>query len=56
MNKKKIGKEVALEALRRCKKEFEELYGVTDIGIFGSIARGEDKSGSDVYNRGQIFP
>lgn len=48
MNKKKIGKEEALEALRRYKREFEEKYGVTDIGIFGSIARGEEKTGSDV--------
>lgn len=48
MNNKKISKEEALEVLRLCKKEFGDLYGVTDIGIFGSIVRGEEKAGSDV--------
>lgn len=48
MNKKKIGKEEALEALRRYKREFEKRYGVTDIGIFGSIASGKGETGSDV--------
>lgn len=48
MNNKKISKEEALEVLRRYKREFGDLYGVTDIGIFGSITRGEERPGSDV--------
>ncbi len=48
MNQKKIGKKEALEVLRRYKREFENQYGVTEIGIFGSVARGESKPASDL--------
>ncbi len=48
MNKKKVGKEEALKALRRYKREFEEQYGVTEIGIFGSVVKGEENPGSDL--------
>ncbi len=48
MNDKKIDREEALEVLRRYKKEFEDLYGRTALGVFGSVARGEAKPGSDL--------
>ena len=48
MNNKIIDREEALEVLHRYKKEFEDQYGVTDIGLFGSVARGEATPGSDV--------
>ena len=48
MNQKKVCKKEALEVLRRCKREFENQYGVTEIGIFGSVARGESKPVSDL--------
>lgn len=48
MNQKKIGKKEAIEVLRRYKREFEKQYGVTEIGIFGSVARGESKPVSDL--------
>ena len=36
------------EILKKHKKELKEKYGVKEIGIFGSIVRGEEKGGSDV--------
>ncbi|MEA1870518.1 MAG: nucleotidyltransferase family protein [Euryarchaeota archaeon] len=41
-------REVALKALREHKQEFEERYGITRLGIFGSVARDEATNGSDV--------
>jgi len=43
-----IGKDETLEVLRRCKGELSEHYGITALGIFGSVARGESKGTSDV--------
>ena len=37
-----------IEILRRHKSLFAERYGVTELGIFGSIARGETTPESDV--------
>lgn len=37
-----------LEILRRHKAEFAERYGVTALGVFGSVARDEAKEESDV--------
>jgi uncharacterized protein len=34
--------------LKRYKKEFAELYGMQEIGIFGSVARDESRDDSDV--------
>ncbi|PKL64523.1 MAG: nucleotidyltransferase [Methanomicrobiales archaeon HGW-Methanomicrobiales-3] len=34
--------------LRECLPEIREKYGVTSIGVFGSYARGEADSGSDI--------
>ena len=41
-------REVALKVLREHKQEFEERYGVTRLGIFGSVARDETTYESDV--------
>ena len=41
-------REVALKVLREHKREFEERYGVTRLGIFGSVARDEATDESDV--------
>lgn len=48
MNKVIIHRDLALETLRKYKSEFEKQYGVTRIGIFGSVARDEAKRDSDV--------
>lgn len=37
-----------LELLHRHKQSIAERFGITEIGIFGSIARGEGHSSSDV--------
>lgn len=37
-----------LEILRRNKQSMADRFGVTDIGIFGSIARGEAYAHSDI--------
>jgi len=41
-------RETILEELRRLKPDFEQRYGVTRIGIFGSVARNEIREDSDV--------
>jgi predicted nucleotidyltransferase len=43
-----IGRDQALEVLRSLKGEFSDRYGITALGIFGSVARGEAKMTSDV--------
>ena len=43
-----IGRNEALEILRRFKGENSERYGITALGIFGSVARGEQQTTSDV--------
>lgn len=48
MSGKHLRREDALEALRRHKGEFERLYGVTKLGVFGSVARDEATEESDV--------
>ena len=37
-----------IEKLRHLKPELKKRYGVTCIGIFGSVARNEAQSGSDI--------
>ena len=37
-----------LQLLKLYKPTAQEKYGMTKIGIFGSVARGEQKEGSDV--------
>lgn len=41
-------REQALKLLREHKQEFEERYGITRLGIFGSVARDEAVDSSDV--------
>ena len=41
-------RETVLQELRSLKPEFEQSYGVTKIGIFGSVARDEARDESDV--------
>lgn len=48
MNKTIIHRDLALETLKKYKNDFEKQYGVTKIGIFGSVARDEAKDESDV--------
>ena len=37
-----------LNVLVRHKHEFADLYGVTSVGLFGSLARGTESESSDV--------
>jgi len=41
-------REVVLTNLRTHKKEFIDKYGITRLGIFGSVARGQSTNASDV--------
>lgn len=43
-----MGQKEIVEILRNYKKEYAARYGILSIGVFGSIARGEGKEGSDV--------
>ena len=40
--------EIYLHLLRICKDEYANKYGITRMGIFGSVARGEQTEKSDV--------
>lgn len=48
MSQTLIHRDMALDTLKKYKDDFEKRYGVTRIGIFGSVARGEAKPDSDV--------
>lgn len=37
-----------LTRIRQFKQDFAEKYGIISIGIFGSVARGEQQEGSDL--------
>lgn len=37
-----------LEILRSCKNELSAEYGISKIGVFGSVARNEAKDDSDI--------
>jgi len=41
-------KEDILKFLNDHKSEFEDKFGVTKIGLFGSFAKGEGQNGSDI--------
>lgn len=43
-----IRRDEALEILRRSKSGLEERYGITRMGIFGSVARDQSSSDSDI--------
>ena len=48
LTSKQIARETCLDLLRKNKNKFANQYGVTRIGIFGSVARGEQTENSDV--------
>lgn len=48
MSLENMSRDEILRELRLMKAEFKDRYGVTRIGIFGSVARSEIKSDSDV--------
>jgi len=48
MTNQSLTLDYALTILRKYKKDFANKYGITDIGIFGSVARGQIKPESDV--------
>lgn len=41
-------KEECISILQHCKSHLQEEYGVTALAIFGSVARDENRDGSDV--------
>ena len=41
-------KDEIIAILRKFKEEFGEKYGIEKLGIFGSVARGEQKEDSDI--------
>jgi uncharacterized protein len=43
-----LNKKDVLDQLRLYKPQFEVLYGVTRLGIFGSVARNESHADSDI--------
>lgn len=48
MSKKNLSLDEVLKVLKKRKTAFEEKFGVTSIGVFGSLARGDHKPSSDV--------
>ncbi|MDV3348731.1 nucleotidyltransferase family protein [Leptothoe sp. LEGE 181152] len=48
MKTKVIERSQVLDLLRRIQPTLKEKYGVTKLGIFGSVARGEATESSDV--------
>jgi len=48
MNDGKLSREAVLRELRNHLPQFERLYGVTKIGVFGSVARDDASETSDV--------
>jgi len=48
MNESKLSREAILRELKNYQSQFERLYGVTKIGIFGSAARNELGQNSDI--------
>jgi predicted nucleotidyltransferase len=48
MNESKLSREAILRELKNHMSQFEHLYGVTKIGVFGSAARDELRQDSDI--------
>lgn len=48
MNKKNLSLDEVLKVLKKKKMTFEKEFGVTSIGVFGSLVRGERRPDSDV--------
>ena len=43
-----MSREEILKILKAFKEKHAEKYGITNLGLFGSVARDENQSGSDV--------
>ncbi len=43
-----MGQREIFKILREYKLRFAEQYGIQSIGVFGSVARSEERSGSDI--------
>jgi predicted nucleotidyltransferase len=43
-----ISQSETLDVLRQIKSHFAECYGVTSLGVFGSVARGQTADASDI--------
>ena len=43
-----MAREEYIEKLKKYKRDNSKAYGIVNIGIFGSVARGEEKEESDV--------
>ena len=48
MNEDNLSRDDILQELRNHLPQFERLYGVTRIGVFGSVARDEPRKNSDI--------
>ena len=48
MNDGNLSSEGVLQELRNHLPQFKRLYGVTKIGVFGSVARDEPRKSSDI--------
>jgi hypothetical protein len=48
MDQSKLSREAVLRELKNHLSQFERLYGVTRIGVFGSTARDELRQNSDI--------
>jgi predicted nucleotidyltransferase len=48
MSESVLSREAVLRELRNHRAEFGRLYGVTKIGVFGSVARDEPRKDSDI--------
>jgi predicted nucleotidyltransferase len=48
MDKSKLSRETILRQLKNHLSQFERLYGVTKIGVFGSAARDDLRQDSDI--------
>ncbi len=48
MEGKKLNRDEVLKTLKNRKTEFVKKFGITSIGVFGSLARGENRPDSDV--------
>lgn len=48
MDKSRLSRETILRQLKNHLSQFERLYGVTKIGVFGSAARDELRQDSDI--------
>ena len=48
MNEDNLSRDDVLQELRNHLPQFERLYGVTRIGVFGSVARDEPRKNSDI--------